>query len=125
VRHPREWGTGGYHEIQAPPQRYQIVDREVLAEALGLADVSQLAPAHAEWIAAALARREAQREPEWTESLAVGRREFVERISAALADRARHRHVEAFGGAHVLRDPSDAYGPTLRAEMEPLDANRG
>jgi hypothetical protein len=50
-----------------------------------------------------------------------GRREFVEGISAALGDRARHRHVEVLGGTHVLRDPSASYGPTLRAETEPLD----
>src|ERR1019366_2104553 len=105
--------------------RWEDLGQYPLAEALGLADVSQLAQSHAEWIAAALARGEAQRQPEWTESLAVGRREFVEGISVALGDRARHRHVEAFRGAHVLRDPSAGYGPTFRAEMEPLDTNRG
>jgi putative transposase len=125
VRHPREWTTGGYHEIQAPPQRYQIVDRVALAEVLGLGEVSQLARVHAEWIAAALAKGGAQREPEWTESLAVGRREFVEGISTALGNRACHRHVEVLGGAHVLRDPNASYGPTFRAETEPLAANRG
>lgn len=40
VRHPDQWGVKGYHEIQAPPVRYRVVDREAfvaqLKEQLGI-----------------------------------------------------------------------------------------
>ena len=37
VQHPAEWEVGGYHEIQRERERYRIVDRVALAEALGVA----------------------------------------------------------------------------------------
>jgi len=53
VAHPAQWRTCGYHEIQTPPRRCGIVDREVLAEVLDVS-VADLAERHAEWVAAAL-----------------------------------------------------------------------
>jgi putative transposase len=55
------------------------VDRAALAEVLGIERLTRLAETHAEWIEAALRAGEPARVPEWSESLAVGSREFVER----------------------------------------------
>ena len=30
VEHPRQWPHGAYHEIQQPPARYRIIDRQAL-----------------------------------------------------------------------------------------------
>ena len=49
VRHPAEWEVGGYHDIQQQRLRYRIVDREALAEALGVG-VPELAAVHREWV---------------------------------------------------------------------------
>jgi hypothetical protein len=51
----------------------------------------------------------AQREPIWSESLAVGRREFVERVQGELGLTAQYREVVADGQAHVLREPPAVY----------------
>jgi putative transposase len=121
VKHPAEWESGGYHEIQRPSPRYRIIDRVALAEALGLEHVSRLAVVHAAWVEAALHAGVQCRQSEWTESLAVGRREFVERIGDELEGRARYRQVEAIGDkVHVLREVSPPYSPHFGAEMEPL-----
>ncbi len=105
VRHPREWSAGGYHEIQAPPPRYRVIDRDALAGALGMGGVEELAATHAEWITAALGQKaEGRREPEWSESVAVGRRAFVQRVKAELGHRARHRHLEESDEACILRE---------------------
>jgi len=105
VEHPVQWEAGGYHEIQAPSARCRIVDREALAEVAGVGTVDGLAKAHEEWIEAALADGVQRRVPEWSESIAVGGREFVEGISDELGARARHRKVEACGDLAALRDP--------------------
>ena len=64
---------------------------------------------------------EQHRQPEWTESLAIGRREFVELIGNELGERARHRRVEGIGEeAHVLREVSPPYRPHFSPEMELL-----
>ncbi len=54
VVHPAQWPAGGYHEIQAARQRYRLIDRAALAEALGVEPLSQLREVHADWIGAAL-----------------------------------------------------------------------
>lgn len=108
VRHPAQWETGGYHEVQRERPRYRIVDRQALADALGV-ELSQLAAAHSQWIEAVLRTDAQQRQRQWSESVAVGGREFVESVQRALGDRGRHRQVEEAGGIYSLRETAAAY----------------
>ena len=86
-----------------------------------LEHVSRLAVVYAAWVEAALRAGEQHRQPEWTESLAVGRREFVERIGNELGERARYRRVEGIGEeVHVLREVSPPYRRHFGPEMELL-----
>jgi putative transposase len=103
VAHPAQWEQGGYHEIQREPARYRIVDRRALAEAAGV-KLTQLAAVHGQWVEAALRVREQRRRPLWTESLAVGEREFVEQFQCELGGRARQREIEAYKKS--LRSPT-------------------
>jgi hypothetical protein len=106
VPHPAQWHAGGNHEIHVAPQRYRIVNRAALAENLSLERLSRLAVVHAEWIEATLHVGGQWRVPVWSESLAVGEREFVARAGTELGVRARHRQSETGGNMSVLRDPS-------------------
>lgn len=119
VDHPRHWAEAGYHEIQQPPARYRIIDREALCGLLGTTD-EKLAALQNQWIEATLARGRAEREPQWSEAVAVGRRSFVERVQEELGTRALHRHVQDGNGAWVLRDPTAPYRPRSSAQMAPL-----
>jgi putative transposase len=116
VSHPRQWREAGYHEIQQPPARYRIIDREALCGLLGTAD-EELAGLQNEWIESALANGRTEREPQWSEAVAVGRRSFVERVHDELGTRALQRHVESIDGASVLREPSAAYSPHSKCKM--------
>ena len=117
VAHP-----AGYHEIQSPPARFRIIDRSALADALGV-QLSSLSAMHAEWVAAALAVGAHGRWPEWSTSLAVGSREFVDRVETDLGHRVRDRQVQPFGSAFILRDPSAAYGHALASENDAPSCN--
>ena len=108
VRHPREWAEAGYHEIQQPRGAYRIVDRAELSRLWGVS-IDGLASVHAERIEAALASGDREREPEWSESIAVGRRAFVEEVKRELAGRARYRRIVEDDGESVLRDGEEAY----------------
>jgi len=78
--------------------------------------VSRLAGVHAAWVEVALRADEQHRQPEWTGSLAIGRREFAERIGNELGERARYRRVEGIvEEVHVLREVS----PTYRRHFDP------
>ena len=114
VPHPREWTASGYHEIQGHRQRYRIVDRVALAEALEV-DVEKLAEVHRSWVEEAL-RRPLTRQAEWSESVAVGGRSFAEQVLRDLGGGARDRRVEALDGAYVVREPPQAYAPYFTSE---------
>jgi putative transposase len=114
VAHPRDWPAGGYHEIQGERQRYRIVDRVALAEALEV-DVEKLADAHREWINEAL-REPLTRQGEWSEGVAVGGRAFAEGMLRDLGSRARDRRIHPFGSAYVIREPPTVYGPHFTPE---------
>ena len=111
VDHPGEWESCGFHEIADPPGRYARIDRDRLASLLDLPSPEALA----EWQQAAhgMARPEAPRGrcPEWTESVAVGRREFAVSIQERLGLKARGRtvHEASLSGLHVLRESPSAY----------------
>lgn len=59
-------------------------------------------------------------EPMWSESVAVGRREFVERVQDELGTRAQYREVVADGAAHVLREPPGVYAARFSGERAAL-----
>jgi REP-associated tyrosine transposase len=122
VEHPRQWLESGYQEIQQPRTRYRIIDREALCSLLGTTD-ENLGALQNEWIEAAVATGRREREPHWSEAVAVGRRSFVEDMKAELGIRAFHRCIEEVDGAAVLRDPTAAYRPHLGGEMATLSAN--
>ena len=118
VAHPRAWAAAGYHEIQQPPSRCRIIDREALCALLGTTD-ERLAAVQNAWIAAALAHGRPVRHRAWTEAVAVGRRAFVERVQEALGPRAWPRHVETIAGGAVRRDAPPAYAAHSSAQMAP------
>jgi putative transposase len=108
VAHPADWEVGGYHEIQRAPQRYRIVDRVALAEALDV-ELRDLADVHREWVETALRAGRAEREPCWSECIAVGSRVHVEQFRRGLGGRGRFRSVGKEGDSHVLREAPQAY----------------
>ncbi len=77
VGHPSEWSFSGYNEIQAPRQRYALIDYEALKELLDFEAMDKLAVAYRGWIDEALSKGEHFRDGKWTESVAVGSESFV------------------------------------------------
>jgi putative transposase len=118
VSHPVEWVHGGYAEIQKPPKRYAIIDREGLAALCGFTDLRDFKRAHREWIEQALQNGCAPRDNRWSEALAVGSLAFVERVKNELGIKAMHRDVLETDGTYVLREPSEAYACNFTGENE-------
>jgi putative transposase len=111
VTDPREWPFSGYYELQRPRQRFrgQITDWRALLSLLGLADLDRLKAARAEWIRKACQSGALERDPKWTESVAVGNREFVESVAKKLGGKAIGRNVQCEDGLFVLREERIAY----------------
>ena len=120
VRHPGEWGQSGYQEIQAPPERYSIIDLAALMDACEIRSVEALREAHRHWVNEALAVDIASREDRWSESVAVGSAAYIETVKRELDLRARRRRVAARDGAFALREPGSAYEVILRDKNRSL-----
>lgn len=121
VPHPEAWETCGYHEIKSPTQRYRIINRDRLAELLGLRSTDELAQTQQEWIASNLAG-DSSRDPNWSESLAVGSETFAREIENRLGVRARHRKITQTSNGFVLREPGIPYRPDSEPEMTHLNS---
>lgn len=115
VRHPRDWGEAGYHEIQHARGKYRIIDSAALSHLLAV-PAHRLAGLHEEWIETALTSGHHAREPKWSEGIAVGRHSFVEEVQRNLGARARYRQIGEEDGASVLRDADAEYGIISRSK---------
>ena len=120
VRHPDQWMYGGYHEIQNPKQRYAIVDRQKLADLLGIKDIDRLSENHRNWIGSVLKSGASRRDAKWTESIAVGDKDFVSETKAKLGARAIGRRAHENDEGYGLREAQIAYKPLLTLENSGL-----
>jgi hypothetical protein len=113
VAHPGGWDSCGYNEVQTPPRRYHRIDRGLLARLLELPNEQAAAEWQEKAVAAKLAEHSmSKRCPEWTESVAVGGKRFLDKITAELDAAVRHRTVEPLaGGGMVLREQPSPYSP--------------
>jgi putative transposase len=109
VQHPVEWPNGGYREIQRPPERYRLIDSERLPQLLGFNDVRQMRKAHCYWVQGTLASGRLGREPQWSESVAVGHPRFLAEIRRQLHLRCPGRRIVSEKGDYQLREAQASY----------------
>ncbi len=93
VTHPSMWPFSGYNEIQEPRRKNILIDYERLQGLLGAGSYDQLRSSHKGWVEEYLGDGEKARREEWTDSIAVGSRPFVEKVKALLGFRAKGREV--------------------------------
>jgi REP-associated tyrosine transposase len=113
AKHPSEWAHGGYREIQDPPERYRLIDLAQLSRLCGFSRVGDFQRAHRQWIEHALGCEALQRDEHWSEAIAVGSQDFVEKMKRELGGMARHREVDQAQGMYSLREPRSAYNTTF------------
>ena len=87
VPEPGQWRWCSYAELVGAGEVKPLVDRERLAELFGCRSVEALRERWREQIRYCLERRHLQRQAYWTESVAVGRREYVDWVISQLHGR--------------------------------------
>lgn len=108
VSHPSEWAFGGYNEIQNPRKKNVLIDHKKLMELTGFENYNALCVAHQELVGGALANDNNNRQSQWTESIAVGSKSFLEDIKAKLGVLAKGREVIGDDGLQ-LREEAGIY----------------
>ena len=116
VKHPNEWSHGGYPEIVEPQQRCRFINRDLLQKLLDIDD--GLSGIYSGWVQTALDER-TPRQADWTEGVAVGCKDFVEKVKEMLGGRACGRRVHEVGksGMYALKEPVSAYNDVFEGKM--------
>lgn len=92
VSHPNDWRWSGYHEIQKPKKRYRVIDHDKLRHFLNVETNEMLSKAHRGWIDSQL-KNKPERQSFYSESLAVGSEDFIDKVKQSLGIRAIGRRV--------------------------------
>ena len=117
VKHPAEWAACGYCEIENSPKRYRIIDQPALLALLELSDIDQFRQAREAWISKIMASGNNKPDQTWSNSLAVGRQEYVDQMKQALGTRARTREIEELDDRYAIQESSTVYADNFTAKI--------
>jgi len=82
------------NEIQNPPLKYSLINREQLIACCGFTSDKQLRKEHSRWVEESIHHNRVKgREPEWTDAIAVGIEVFIDEIRKKLQARQMGRKV--------------------------------
>ena len=116
VQHPGEWVFGGYGEIQNPKQRYTLVNRQKLSALLGIKDSDQQKESHRKWVEEILKNGSNHRDAKWTQSIAVGDKDFVMETKAKLGAKAIGRRGMKNLEGYELKESQSPYNRVFDPE---------
>ena len=115
VTHPSMWSFSGYNEIQEPRRKNVLIDYARLQGLLGAGTYEQLRSSHKGWVEEYLGDGEKARQEEWTDSIAVGSRPFIEKVKALLGYRAKGRDIIEGTEGYQVREGPAAYNDLFGA----------
>ena len=98
-----------------------MIDCERLQGLLGASTYDQLNRSHKGWVEEHLRDGAKERQDEWTGSIAVGNKSFLENVKARLGFRAKRREVINVGEGYLLRESSASYKTLFDVENEDID----
>ncbi len=121
VTHPQQWPFNGYNEILNPPKRYSIININTLMNLCGIHDPFLFKKNYKQWVETELISNTTIREDRWTESLAVGSKEFIEKYIQHFDQ--QKRKIENSGDSYQIREPTCAYSDDFIPQMGALRGN--
>jgi putative transposase len=97
-----------------------LIDYERLQAFFGADSYDQLRTTHKGWVEEQLQVAGKKRQDEWTSSIAVGSKAFVEDVKARLRFRAKGRDVVEAGERYQLRENLSSYKALFGVENEDI-----
>ena len=97
-----------------------MIDYEMLQRLSGCKTYDELRSTHRGWVEEYLGDGVKGRQEEWTESIAVGSRAFIENVKGLLGYRAKGRDVIEVAQRYQLREGSAQYKALFGAEKEDI-----
>lgn len=116
VSHPSMWPFCGYNEIQHPRKRNVLIDYDMLQGLFGNNTYEQFMISHRGWVEEYLRDGAKGHQDEWTSSIAVGSKSYVENIKEFLGIKAKGRDIQERDGAYQLSESAALYETHFKAE---------
>jgi putative transposase len=107
VSHPAKWTECGYKEISGEKRRFRLIDIHKLSALLGISP-DRISQEYRQTISSHLENNEMKREKHWTESIAVGSKNFVERFREKLGIKARNSRIEDKHDSFLLTNKKES-----------------
>jgi len=109
VKHPEDWPFGGYRYILTPPKGYRLTNNKKLMDLMNIKEFDRLRETYRNWVDSAIMRGEIKRQLQWTKSISVGDKVYVEKVKDQMGYKAIGRKVVENGDSFVLRGPQVSY----------------
>jgi len=110
VDHPSEWPFCGFCEIQSPKERYRFIDRYYVCDLMGFDTYENFKKQYLVWIKESVESKVNTRNQQWTKSIAVGDRGFIEDVKHKLGVKGIDRKIREYDGMFELREEAAPYG---------------
>ena len=120
VHHPSEWEFSGFNEIQRPRRKCVLISYDTLMKLTGHMDYESFRESHRKWINAEVEKTDCRRKAHWTESIAVGSKEFVQRVKDRLTPRAMGRKIRSLEGGMELRETVGPYNAVFGSQKSDI-----
>jgi len=120
VDHPSEWPFSGYNEIQEPKRKNILIDYQKLTTLLGFDVYDEVIEYHRRWVKTYLENGNNIRDDKWTKSIAVGNKNFVEKMKSLMGAMAIGRKSTKAGESYQIREPAISYMAHLGAKKSDI-----
>jgi putative transposase len=85
--------------MQNPAKRYGIIDLRELSSLCGFSEIPKFQQAHRRWVDDSLTGERTAREGWWSEAVAVGNLNFVEKVKSELGLKAAYPDLDRSSGS--------------------------
>ncbi len=103
-----------------PRRKNVLIDYERLQGLFGTESYEKLKEIHKGWLEEYLGDGSKSRQDEWTDSIAVGSKTFIEKVKGLLGFRAIGREVKKGGEGYQLREEAISYNALLGPEKRDI-----
>jgi len=121
ICHPSEWFFCGYNELQKPHRKCVLIAYQKLAELTGFKSYNLFRKAHKELVSESLANGNNFRQNQWSESIAVGSKSFIEKIKEKMGILAEGRKIFENDGGFQLREELGTYIVNSDSKKDDID----
>ncbi len=107
VKNPLDWKYSGLNELLEPKKRYSIVDLEHFKKLLYFGNQNDFKESYQKWLAEYLSN--CRYESKWSNSIAVGNKDFITNLKEKLSFKAVGRRISKESKLYELREHLEKY----------------